>query len=56
MLGGGDQNVTYRRRRHRSLEGRTEEMEESPKKTTTEEKEDYVMKGLIQVLQNLAGE
>ncbi len=53
-----EQNITYRRRRYRSVEGRTSEMGDSPGKNTTtnptNEKEDYMIKGLVKVLQDLA--
>jgi len=39
---------------YRSLEGRIEDMEESPKKTTADEKDDLFLKGLMKVLQDLA--
>ena len=55
---GEGKNITYRRRRYRSLEGRTGEMRDSSGKNTTTnptyEKEDYVIRGLLKVLQDLA--
>jgi hypothetical protein len=50
----GQQNITYRRRKYRSLEGRREEMEDTPGKNTnaslTEDKEDCLIKGLMKAL------
>jgi hypothetical protein len=42
----GQQNITYRRRRYRSLEGREEEMEDTPGKNAnlTEDREDGLIK------------
>ena len=58
MTEEGQQNITYRRRRYRSLEGRKEEMEDTPRKNTntslTDDKEDCLIKGLMKALQDIA--
>jgi hypothetical protein len=54
MTEEGLQNITYRRRRFRSLEGRREDMEEIPRRNTNaglrDDKEDCLIKGLTQAL------
>jgi hypothetical protein len=56
MTEEGLQNISYRRRRYRSVEGRGEEMEDTPKKNTnlTEDKEDGLIRGLMKALQDIA--
>ena len=57
MTEEGHQNITYRRRRYRSLEGITGEMEDNLRKNTntglTDDKEDCLIRGLMKVLQDL---
>ena len=52
------QNITYKRRRYRSVEthreGRTGEMGDSQGKNPADEKEDILIKGLLKALQDLA--
>jgi hypothetical protein len=58
MTEEGTQNITYRRRRYRSVEGRREEMEDTPGKNAnaslTGDKEDCLIKGLMKALQDIA--
>jgi hypothetical protein len=52
----GLQNITYRRRRYRSVEGREEEMEGTPGKNAnlSEDREDGLFRGLMKALQDIA--
>ena len=56
MTEEGLQNITYRRRRYRSIEEREEEMEDTPRKNAnlTEDREDGLIKGLMKALQDIA--
>jgi hypothetical protein len=58
MTEEGTQNITYRRRRYRIVEGRREEMEDTPGKNAnaslTGDKEDCLIKGLMKALQDIA--
>jgi hypothetical protein len=56
MTEEGQQNIIYKRRRYRSLEGRGEEMEDTPGKNANlpEDKEDCLIKGLMKALQDIA--
>jgi hypothetical protein len=55
MTEEGLQNITYRRRRYRSVEGREEEMEDTPGKNAnlTEGREDGLIKGIMKALQDI---
>jgi hypothetical protein len=52
----GLQNITYRRRRYRSVEGREEEMEGTPGKNANlpKDREDGLFRGLMKALQDIA--
>jgi hypothetical protein len=52
----GLQNITYRRRRYRSVEGREEEMEGTLGKNANlpEDREDGLFRGLMKALQDIA--
>ena len=52
MTEEGLQNITYRCRRYRSVEGREEEMEDTPGKNANlpEDREDGLIRGLMKAL------
>ena len=56
MTEEGLQNITYRRRRYRSVEGREAEMEDTPRNNANlpEDREDGLIGGLMKALQDIA--
>jgi hypothetical protein len=56
MTEEGLQNITYRRRRYRSVEGREEEMGDTPGNNANlpEDREDGLIRGLMKALQDIA--
>jgi hypothetical protein len=55
MIEEGLQNITYRRRRYRSVEGREAEMEDTPLNNANlpEDREDGLIRGLMKALQDI---
>jgi hypothetical protein len=56
MTEEGLKNITYRRKRYRSVEGREEEMGDTPGNNANlpEDKEDGLIRGLMKALQDIA--
>jgi hypothetical protein len=56
MTEEGLQNITYRRRRYRNVEGREAEMEDTPRNNANlpEDREDGLIRGLMKALQDIA--